>query len=60
MVVDDKTEWGRRLDIFGFTVDLDLTSVTISRKKFLNTLDGFMSIDLEAPNSLCVAQRLAS
>ena len=59
-VADDKTEWGRRLDIIGFTVDLDLMSVTISRKNFLNTLYGFMSIDLEAPISLRVAQRLAS
>ena len=48
-VADDKTEWGSRLDIIGFTVDLDLMSVTISRQNFLNTLYGFMSIDLVRP-----------
>ena len=59
-VADDKTEMGRRLDIIGYTVDLDLMRVTISRKNFLNTLYGFMTIDLEVPISLRVAQRLAS
>ena len=28
-VADDKTEWGRRLDIIGFTVDLDLRSLSL-------------------------------
>ena len=59
-VAEDKTEWGRRLDIIGFTVDLDLMRVTISRKNFLNTLFGFMSVDVEEPISLRGAQRLAS
>ena len=33
-VADEKTEWGRRLDIIGFTVDLDSRRVTISKKNF--------------------------
>ena len=59
-VADDKTESGRRLDIIGFTVNLNLMRVTIPSKNFLNILYGFMSIDLEAPNSLRVAKKLAS
>ena len=59
-VADDKTEWGRRLDIIGYTVDLDSSRVTISRKNFLNTLYGFLSINLDLPISMRVAQRLAS
>ena len=59
-VADDKTEWGRRLDIIGYTVDLDSSRVTISRKNFLNTLYGFFSINLDQPIPLRVAQRLAS
>ena len=34
--------------------------VTISRKNFLNTLYGFLSINLDLPIPLRVAQRLAS
>ena len=59
-VADDKTESGRRLDIIGFTVDLDRMRVSISKKNFLNTLYGFLSVDLEHSISLRVAQRLAS
>ena len=37
-VADDKTEWGRRLDIIGYTIDLDTSMVTISRKFFFKHL----------------------
>ena len=59
-VADDKTEWGRRLDIIGYVLDLDKERVSISQKNFLNTLYGFLTIDLDAPMSLKVAQKLAS
>ena len=59
-VADEKTEWGRRLDIIGFTVDLDSRRVTISKKNFLNTLYGFLYINLDLPIPLRTAQRLAS
>ena len=59
-VTDDKTEWGRQLDIIGFTVDLDTRRVTISRKNFLNTQYGCLYINLDAPIPLRTAQRLAS
>ena len=59
-VADEKTDWGRRLDIIGFTVDLDSRRVTIPKKNFLNTLYGFLYINLDLPIPLRTAQRLAS
>ena len=40
-VADDKTEWGRRVDIIGYVIDLDRERVSISRKNYLNTLYGW-------------------
>ena len=41
-------------------MDLDKVRVSISQKNFLNTLYGFLTVDLDAPMSLKVAQKLAS
>ena len=41
-VADDKTEWGRRVDIIGYVIDLDRERVSISRKNFLNKIYGFL------------------
>ena len=54
------TESGTRLDILGYVVDLTVKTVSIPRKNFLNTLYGFLHIDLLAPAKLKTAQRLAS
>ena len=59
-VADDKQECGRRLDIIGYVVDLDLKRVMISRKNFLTALHGFLKCDLDAKMSLHKAQQLAS
>lgn len=59
-VADEKTESGRRLDVIGFTVDLDVERVLISRKNHLRTLHGFASIDLNGTMQLREAQKLAS
>ena len=59
-IADEKTESGTRLDIIGYALDLSERRVTISRKNFLNTLYGFLTVDLAAPMSLKTAQRLAS
>ena len=59
-VADDKTETGRRLDVIGYIVDLDLQRVLIARKNYLNTLHGFASINLQEPMKLRTAQKLAS
>ncbi len=44
-VADDKTEVGRRLDVIGYTIDLDIQRVLIARKNFLNALHGFLTVD---------------
>ena len=59
-VADDKTESGRKLDILGYTIDLDTLRVSIARKNFLKAFHGFMSVDLEGRMTLRNAQRLAS
>lgn len=60
-VADDKEESGRRLDIIGYVVDLDLKRVmTISRKNYLTALHSFLYCDLDAKISLHKAQQLAS
>ena len=59
-VADDNTEWGRRVDIIGYVIALDRKRVSISRKIFLNTLYGFLLVDLDAAMSFKTAQRLAS
>ena len=58
-VVDDKTEWGRRVDIIGYVIDLDHDRVSISRKNLLNTLYGSLLVDIDAALSLKTAQGLA-
>lgn len=59
-VADDKTESGRRIDVIGYTVDLDTERVLIARKNFLSALHGFMSTGLDSKMNLRSAQRLAS
>ena len=59
-VADDKTEVGRRLDVIGYTVDLDSQRVLIARKNYLTALHGFMTTDLRQRINLRTAQRLAS
>lgn len=59
-VADDKTEWGRRLDILGYTICLDTERVTIATKNFLKALHGYITADVEARFNLPQAQKLAS
>lgn len=59
-VADDKTEIGRRLDIIGYTVDLDLKIVSIAKKNHLAALHGFIGTDLTKRLNLRTAQRIAS
>ena len=59
-VADDKTETGRRLDVIGYVIDLDLHRVLIAPKNYLNTLRGFVSVDLDGVMNLRTAQKLAS
>ena len=59
-IADDKTEFGIRLDMIGYTIDLRTQRVLISLKNFLAALHGFVSIDVTERIKLSVAQRLAS
>ena len=59
-VADDKTEVGRRLDVIGYVVDLDIQRVLIARKNFLNTLHGFVNVNVYGTMGLRTAQKLAS
>jgi hypothetical protein len=59
-VADDKTEQGRRIDIIGYTVDLENMRVSIARKNVLAALHGFVRLDGKKRLNLRTAQRLAS
>jgi hypothetical protein len=61
-VADDKTEHGRRIDVIGYTIDLDSQRIMIARKNHLTALHGFCSVDTSASSlvSLRCSQRIAS
>ena len=59
-VATEKTEYGTRVEVIGYVVDLVGMRVSISEKNFLNTIYGFLLVDLDAPMTLPLAQRLAS
>ena len=61
-VADDKTEVGRRLDVIGYTIDLDSQRVSIARKNHLTALHGFFSVSSDASSTMTLrtAQKLAS
>ena len=40
-VANDKTEWGIRLDVLGYVIDLASRKLSIARKNFLNAIYGF-------------------
>jgi hypothetical protein len=59
-VADDKTVFGRKLDMIGWLIDLDTRTVSISRHNFFKTLHGFFSVDETRPVKVEDLQRLAS
>ena len=59
-VADEKSETGTRLEVIGYTIDLDLKLVSIARKNFLTAVHGFMAIDLSRKSNLKTMQKLAS
>ena len=59
-MADEKTAVGKRIEIIGYIVDLDVQRVMIARKNYLTTLHGFASVQLEDKMDLRTAQRLAS
>ena len=59
-IADEKTETGRRIDIIGYTIDLNIGRVLISEKNLLTAINGFSAFDINGPISIKSAQRLAS
>jgi hypothetical protein len=63
-VADDKTEYGRRLDVIGYVVNLDderrYGSVSIARKNFLSAFHSFINLNLDGLLTLRFAQKLTS
>ena len=55
-----KTVFGRRIDVIGYVIDLDLGRVSITERNFLKSLHGFCTVDLESPVPIKVLQKLAS
>ena len=58
--IGSKTESGRRLDMIGWVVDLDLRSVSIAKHNFLKTFYGFMSCDETKKMEVKEIEKLAS
>ena len=58
---DKKTRWGRRLDMIGFTMDLDTQRVSIAEKNVLRAIFGFFLVG-ERRGTIAVRtlERLAS
>ena len=44
------TDAGSRVEVTGYVIDLDRRLVSIARKNFLNTIYGFLSMDLSMPS----------
>lgn len=58
--VADKDEEGRRLEMLGWVLDLDLWSVSISRENILKAIFGFFHTSLTEPVPLKQLQKIAS
>ena len=59
-IAHDKSKKGRRLDVIGYTIDIDESVVTIRRANFLKVLCGFLGTDVGKPQPVKHIQRLAS
>ena len=59
-VEDKKTESGRVLDWIGWEINLDMMTVSVSRRNFLKCLYGFASVEEERPVPVRTIERLAS
>lgn len=58
--VADKDEEGRRLEMLGWVLDLNLWSVSISRENVLKAIYGFTNTSLDSPVPLKQLQKIAS
>jgi hypothetical protein len=55
-----KNEFGTRLKVIGYDIDMDLQLATVSRKNLLRALHGFLTVDLDQKVSVLFLQKLAS
>jgi hypothetical protein len=59
-VAEDKTEWGRILVLLGWEFNLNLRTVTASKRNLLKAIHAFFSIDIDKPVLLEDVERVAS
>ena len=59
-MAEDKWEVGLRLDIIGWSVDLELSRVSIARRNFLKIVYGFFAVDEHKEVQVCTIETLAS
>lgn len=57
---EDKDEFGEVVDVLGWSVDLRLRKLSLSKRNLLKLSDAFMHTDLSKPISVRVVQKLAS
>jgi hypothetical protein len=55
-----KIEWGTRLDIIGWVIDLQLMRLSVARKNLLKTIYNMFTINLEVMTDLRELERVAS
>ena len=59
-VAEHKTESGTRVEMVGWTLDMDEELLTVAYKNLLKAMYGFFTVDLEQPATLDLVQRLMS
>ncbi len=59
-VAEDKSAWGRILDLLGWTFNLDTRTVTASRRNMLKAIQAFFSVDIDGQVTLEEVERMAS
>jgi hypothetical protein len=59
-IAETKAEFGRRIEMLGWVIDLDKRVVFIAEHNFMKTFHGFFSLDLEKPIPYRTIEKLAS
>ena len=59
-IADSKTEIGRKVDVIGYSIDLDMGRISIAKKNYLKVIYGLSSIKLDEKVPTKFLQRFAS
>jgi hypothetical protein len=59
-IAETKAEFGRRIDMLGWVIDLDKRVVFIAEHNFMKTFHGFFTVDLSKPIPFRTIEKLAS